>query len=230
MGTDPSIDDRGVWPGAWRGRRGFLGAAVALGAGFFLPLPARAQGAAGMINRLRGTVTVNGAPAATGARVAAGDRVLTGTGSEVWFTLNGDAFFLRQRSELQLERRGARSALIAGLRLVTGALGATFARGEPRSVIAPNITIGIRGTGVYVEVDNEQTYSCTCFGSTEIRAGSGAMMERVQASVSNHFARRVPRSSRDGMLLIEAPFERHTSEEMIELERLAGRPDPFARR
>jgi hypothetical protein len=32
------------------------------------------------------------------------------------------------------------------------------------------------------------------------------------------------------MRIAQAPFERHTNEEIVRLEALAGRPDPFARK
>jgi hypothetical protein len=49
----------------------------------------------------------------------------------------------------------------------------------------------------------------------------------VRVSTENHLARRIYRDPAMGMRIVQAPFERHTSEEMARLERLAGRPDPF---
>lgn len=206
-------------------RRSFLAGSGALAAGAFLPMPAAGQTAT--IHELTGEVLLNGRRLLRGARIAPGDSLYAGPGASLWFTLGADAFFLRERSELRLEAR-ARSAIIEGLRLITGALGATFARGAERRVIARTVTIGIRGTGIYLDTTPEQTYACTCFGATELKsADDGAMMESVKVVTGNHFARRIWRDPKMGMRILEAPFERHTNAEIARLESLAGRPDPF---
>jgi len=108
-------------------------------------------------------------------------------------------------------------------------MGATFRPGTQRSVYAQTVTIGIRGTGIYVETTPLETYACTCFGSTEMRSvAGGAMMEAVQVSTENHLARRIYRDPSMGMRIVQAPFERHTNEEISRLERLVGRPNPFS--
>lgn len=200
---------------------------VAAAAGAILPLPAAAQSAA--IHELAGEVRINGFRMAPNSAIFPGQTIQTGADGRIWFTLGGDAYFLRPGSELRLIANDARGALIDVLRLVTGGLGATFRPGRRRSVVASTATIGIRGTGVYVETSREETYACTCFGATEKRSNvSGAMMERLEVTTRNHLARRILLDPAMGMRIIEAPFERHTSEEMTRLERLAGRPDPFS--
>ena len=208
-------------------RRNFLHGTAAL-AGALLPLPLRAQAKWGEVHEISGEVFLNGAPMAPNAAIQGGQTVTTGASGRVWLSIAGDAYFLRPRSELRLQSRDWRETLISTLRLVTGALGATFRPGGQRSVIAQTATIGIRGTGVYVETSPEETYACTCFGTTEMySAASGAMMEAVRVTTENHLARRIHRDPRMGMRIVQAPFERHTNEEMAHLERLAGRPNPF---
>ncbi len=200
---------------------------VAAAAGAILPLPAAAQSAA--IHELAGEVRINGFRMAPNSAIFPGQTIQTGADGRIWFTLGGDAYFLRPGSELRLIANHARGTLIDVLRLVTGGLGATFRPGRRRSVVASTATIGIRGTGVYVETSREETYACTCFGATEKYSNvSGAMMERLEVTTRNHLARRILLDPAMGMRVIEAPFERHTSEEMTRLERLAGRPDPFS--
>jgi hypothetical protein len=195
-------------------------------AGAVLPLPALAQSAT--IHELSGEVLLNGYRMAPNSAILPGQTVQTGRDGLVWFTIAGDAFFLRPGSELRLGAPATRGALIDTLRLISGALGATFNPGRRRSVVARTATIGIRGTGVYVETNREETYACTCFGATEmISTASGAMMEGVQVTAQNHLARRIHRDPVMGMRIAQAPFERHTSEEITRLERLAGRPNPF---
>lgn len=206
-------------------RRKFLCGCAGLAGGALLPLPAGAQAAA--VRELSGSVLLNGRSMTPASAPVAGDSLFTGASGQVSFTIGGDAIFLRPGSELRLVAR-ARETLVNGLRLVTGRMGATFGRGGARSVIARTVTIGIRGTGVYVETTPEETYACTCFGATELTSNAdGSMMERVAVSARNHEARRIYRDPQMGMRVVEAGFERHTNEEMTRLEALAGRPNPF---
>ena len=207
---------------AYLGRRSFLHCSAALAAGTLLPLSAAAQSPP--VRELSGRVLINGREATLASEIRAGDTVYATRGAAIWFTLAGDSFFLRQETELRLEPRRVGESAINALRLLSGALGATFGRGVRRELIARTATIGIRGTGVYVETQGAETYACTCFGSTEIMAADNTMMERVPVTSVNHLARRIPRGSMQSIL---APFERHTNEEMAKLERYAGRPDPF---
>ena len=203
-------------------RRHFLAAA----AGALLPLPAPAQSA--RIHELSGEVLINGYRMAPNSAIFPGQTIQTGADGRIWFTLGGDAYFLRPRSELRLIADEARGLLADVLRLVTGGLGATFRSGRRRSVIAQTATIGIRGTGVYVETSRAETYACTCFGTTEKYSNAtGTMMERLEVTAQNHLARRILADPVMGMRIVEARFERHTSEEIARLEQLAGRPNPF---
>ena len=209
-------------------RRRFLAGTAAFAGGVLLPLPAAAQGA---IHELAGAVRLNGRRIGRGARILPGDVIVTGDASRLWFTLGGDAFFVRQRSELRLVGASAGDTLISALRLVSGAIGATFARGAPRSLHTPTVTVGIRGTGVYLEANPRETYACTCFGATDMKSAAGGdMMERVQVLAGHHHARRIFGDPQGAMRIVQAPFERHTSEEIVRLEKLAGRPDPVAKR
>jgi len=122
-------------------RRQFL----ALATGVLLPLASEAQDA--MIHELAGEVRVNGQPATRSMRLGAGDSIYTGRDGRIAFVIGGDAVFMRPGSELRLEAR-AREVLISAFRLVQGALGATFARGRQRDLVARTVTVGIRGTGV----------------------------------------------------------------------------------
>jgi hypothetical protein len=208
-------------------RRRFLSHSAAVAGGSLLCLPAAAQGS---IREMAGSVRLNGIALGRFDDIHGGDTIATGTDGAIWFTVGGDAYFLRPRSELRLVSDRARSTLVSALRLLSGAVGATFARGAIRTLHTPTVTVGIRGTGVYLETDSQQTYACTCFGATDMMSAQGGdMMERVQVLAGHHQARRVSRDPTNGMRIAPAPFERHTSEEMIRLERHAGRPDPFVR-
>ena len=75
---------------------------------------------------LVGDVTVNGAKADRETRIRAGDTVRTGSGnSEIVFAVGGDAFLLRENSELEISGGGF---FIDGLRMLSGRLLSVFAR------------------------------------------------------------------------------------------------------
>jgi hypothetical protein len=160
-------------------------------------------------------VRLNGIPMTRESAIRPGQTVTTEPGGTVWFTLGGDAFFLRPRSRLRLESTAAGESVANVLRLLTGALGGTFRPGPRRMLLTRGVTIGIRGTGVYVESAPGEVYACTCFGTTEV---NGSIV-----SARNHAAR----VHRQGSLMA-APLERHTSEEIARLEQIAGRPYPFS--
>jgi hypothetical protein len=197
-------------------------------AGALLPIPAGAQAPFGVVHELVGNVTVNDVPLARRGALQAGQTIRTGADGRVWFSVGADAYFLRPNSRLRLDTSKPGEPFIDFLRLVTGALGATFARGMRRTLIAPTATIGIRGTGIYLDASPEAAYFCTCFGSTEIlTAPTGNMMESVAVTAENHQARMIHREAMSGMRILHAGFERHTNEEMVRLESLVGRPNPF---
>jgi hypothetical protein len=221
--------------GLQRGRRDFLTRALALGAaggiGALLVLPGEAR--AGSIGSIEGEVRINGRLANINTQVFGGDAVSTGPDGTLSFVIGGDAFFLRANSRLELTSQGTSGTIISALRLLSGALGAAFYRGRDRRIIAPNVTAGIRGTGVYVEATAGSTYFCTCYGAVDLTATEGAsegMKENVLVVTGNHHARTISGSTAGSMRIAEAPFTNHSNAEMIALEALAGRPDPFQRR
>ena len=197
-------------------------------AGALLPLPAAAQAPFGIVHELVGSVTLNDLPLSRQNALQAGQTIRTGADGRVWFSLGSDAYFLRPNSTLRLDASKPKEPFIDFVRLVTGALGGTFARGMRRTLIAPTATIGIRGTGVYLEASPDVAYFCTCFGSTEIlTAPTGNMMESVAVTTENHQARMIHREAMSGMRILHAGFERHSNEEMAKLESLVGRASPF---
>ena len=200
-------------------RRHFVRNSGLLAAGVLLPLAAGAQAPVGAVHELAGRVLLNGRPMERNSAIQPGQTIVTGSDGHIWFTLAGDAFFLRPGSELRLSP-SLRDNLVETLRLVTGALGATFRRGAQRSVVAQTVTIGIRGTGIYVETTDEATYACTCFGAVDLEVAGDSATVRAD----HHAARWVRRADRR---VVEAPMHNHTDEEISRLERLAGRPYPF---
>jgi len=177
------------------------------------------------VYRIRGDVRVNGVPAKEGMDVKAGDVITTGPASEVLFVAGKDAFLIRANARVETE--GAASALaLAGLRIATGAVLSVFSPGEPRTLRTSTATIGIRGTGVYVEAEAARTYACVCYGEAELVASMDpAARETVRTR--HHEQPRYIMGSGAPQMLMGAPVINHTDEELILLEGLVGRRPPF---
>lgn len=170
-----------------------------------------------------GPVMVNGKLIQRDAAISAADRIETGKGGQAIFVVGSDAFLLRENS--QLEMRGS-GLLVQALRLATGALLSVFGTG-PKQVFGPTATIGIRGTGLYLEAEPDRTYVCTCYGDVNIAASDDpAISERI-VSVHHDAPRYVlqPGASRR---IRPAAFKNHTDLELMLIESLVGRTPPFA--
>ncbi len=212
---------------ACNSRRRFLGATIAGTAGLLLPFPATA--ADRLIHDLRGNVKINGKPATFDSVIVAGDTVTTGSDGYLVFVIGNSAFMLRSRSELVVERpkEEAYGAVYGLIRLLTGALVATFKRGTSARLVHANATIGIRGTGVYLETRGTGTYFCTCWGTTEINVAE-APNQREIVEASHHNPRLISsKVPTDGNYFLSAPFETHTDQEMDILEKCVGRRAPW---
>ena len=201
-------------------RRHFLRAAAAGASGVLIPL--EAFGAPDQVHDLRGKVTINGAPATNRSEIKPGDRIVAGSDGHFVFVIGQDAFMVRSRSELVIERYEGEGLL----RLVTGALGAVFGRGRKRQVIAGNVTAGIRGTGVYLETRGDGTYFCTCWGTVELGVVDDPTdFELVQST--RHAPRLVAAQPQGGTRFRPAAFETHTDQEMDILQKCVGRRSPI---
>lgn len=202
----------------------------ALAAGLFALSPQARAGLLGKVPRelpagksiysISGELHVNGRLATADTLIAPGDHLVTGRGALAIFVVGKDAFLLRENSQLHLS---GDNLLVEGMRLVTGAVLSVFGKSR-HHVATPNATIGIRGTGLYVEAQPDLSYICTCYGTTEIgAAGGSANAETIQSK--HHDAPR--HVTADGRIL-PAPFINHTDEELMLIETLVGRTPPFA--
>ena len=170
-----------------------------------------------------GTVAVNGQRANMDTKIEANDVVTTGRRSHVVFAVGKDAFVLRANSRLELSGSGF---LINTLRLVTGKLLSVFGKTRHR-MHTPNATIGIRGTGIYVEADPEQSYVCTCYGVVDLFADNDEQSRETITSQHHDAPRYILSSEQAGKNIRPAPFINHTDLELQIIEELVGRTPPF---
>ena len=179
------------------------------------------------IYRLSGSATVNGKEATLATPIAGGDTVRTGKDSEIVFVVGGTSMILRSESNVVLEPAQGNSLLLAGLRLLTGKLLSVHARGTRARVSTLVATIGIRGTGVYLESDPEQTYVCTCYGVTDISANDDRESKETVSATHHDRPLYVVSGAKPGNSIRRAPFINHTDQELMLIETLVGRTPPF---
>lgn len=202
-------------------RRRFLIGSAALGASVLFQGAARSAS----VRELEGSVTVNGKPATRATAVRPGDLIETGPNSKLVFVVGQDAFLLRARSRLRLERpTSSGKVAVVGLRLENGALLAVFGKGS-HLVETATATASIRGTGVYLEASAEQTYFCTCYGAVELRDRAGK--ERKLVVAGHHTPTMIYAQRAEGQLLATAAVKDHTDAELIMLDALVGRTSPM---
>jgi hypothetical protein len=170
-----------------------------------------------------GPVMVNGKLIRRDAAISAADTVETGKGAQLIFVVGTDAFILRENSRLEM---GGSGALVDSLRLATGALLSVFGAGRKR-VYGPTSTIGIRGTGLYVESEPDLTYVCTCYGEVNIAASDDASISETIVS-RHHDEPRYVYAKGAAQRIVPAPFKNHDDVELMLIETLVGRTPPFS--
>ena len=176
------------------------------------------------VARVRGEAAISGRPARRGMEVKPDDVVTTGRDGQLVFVVGRDAFLARSHSRIELS--GAAGAAISGLRIVTGALLSVFEPGGRRRIQTSTATIGIRGTGIYVQVEKMRTYACTCYGEVELvpvdEPGEAETVRTTHHDQPRYiYAKGMPR------MIEKAPVINHTDAELILLESLVGRKVPF---
>ncbi len=177
---------------------------------------------------LEGDVRVNGKAATEDTLVLTSDTVQTGEKSQAIFVVGKDAFILRSNSELKLTGTGS---LLTNMRLLTGKLLSVFGKREKKearlSLVSPVATIGIRGTGVYMESDPDQTYLCTCYGLVSMSSTEDPSSQEVIASKKHDAPRYILAKGDSGKRIVPAPMINHEDIELLLIEELVGRTPPF---
>ncbi|MBF0627002.1 MAG: hypothetical protein HQL91_02160 [Magnetococcales bacterium] len=224
-------------------RRLFLMQSLLLGVAFgpmgCAPVPIR-QG----IRRMEGEARLGDRPIGVDGLVRPGETVQTGAHGRLVLVMGEDAFLLGPETRLQFHAAAvlpeatpepeflpsvrpdpgvvpSSPAQSTGYTLHSGRVLSVFGRG-PRALVTPTATIGIRGTGLFLEVAPEQDYLCLCYGRVEIRMKDAPQhLEHLEAT--HHSARYLAAKTP----VRKAPMLHHTDEELYMLEALVHRVPPF---
>lgn len=182
--------------------------------------------------RLRGRAWVNGEPVNIDTVIKPNDTVKTGPNSELVFVVGDHAMLLRGRSHLVIEPHESNavgSFLIGGLRLFAGKL-LSVSRNKGMRINTPSATIGIRGTGVYLEAGPERTYFCTCYGEVDVQAVNDPDSKETVVSAHHDKPLYIYGKGQPGQCIHpipRLPVPNHSDEELIMAEALVGRVPPF---
>jgi hypothetical protein len=195
---------------------------VLIGSGASMALTRRlvAMTPPGMVE-VRGDVRINGMPSRNRDVVNPGDRVTTGANSDATFIFGNDVYLLRDDSEVVFPKDNIAKRTLT---IVSGQLLGVFGR-QNLSIDTPVATIGIRGTGAYIEVYPGRTYFCLCYGKAELRSKHdpdyAEDMDTVHHNAPRNFY--ADPGSRNGVAVEPAKMVNHRDEELILLESLVGR-------
>ena len=178
------------------------------------------------VNSLDGSATVNGKSAKVGTPLRPGDTVSTASGSTAVLVIGKDGFLLRGGTSVTFQQSNTKRGLVDRVLVTTGKVLAVFAtRSETLTITVPNATVGIRGTGCYLEIFDARTYFCLCYGEATV---DGAGMAQARVLKTTHHENPVWLDDRGGVMKVEiADFVNHTDDELIMLEKLNGRVPPF---
>jgi hypothetical protein len=155
------------------------------------------------INQLKGTATVNGRPAAVGTVVS------------------DDAFLVRENTTFEFAASGG---VLSRILIQSGRVLSVFGK-KPVVIQARTATIGIRGTGAYLEVDPGKVYFCLCYGEADLD-GPGMPTKRIKTT--HHESPLVITDVGGAMAAAPGPMVNHTDDELMLLESLVGREPPFS--
>ena len=176
---------------------------------------------------LEGDVRVNGGQADLATRIRGGDVVSTRDDSEVIFAVGSDSFILRSNSEMEVEGPGF---FVNTLRMLTGSVLSVFGKRQSSQQLtmhSSTATIGIRGTGVYMESEPDLSYLCTCYGLVGLYSNQDLNDSELIAATHHDAPKYISnRKIRDSHIR-PAPFKNHTDAELKLLEAIVGRDVPF---
>lgn len=177
---------------------------------------------------IKGDVSVDAKKADKHTIVKANSFVKTGSNSLIIFKVGSDAHILRENSEMQLT---GENFLEEGLRLVTGKLLSVFgsrSSGRTHNLRTTTATIGIRGTGVYAESEEDHSYVCTCYGEVSIGSSKDKASSEIVKSKHHDAPRYILADGNAGKLIVPAPMKNHDDEELMLVEAIVGRTTPFS--
>lgn len=180
------------------------------------------------IYKLSGEVKVDRTLATLDTKITPRSVIETGKNGRIVFVIGKDAFIMRNNSKVEMQ---GNDLILTGLRLVTGKLLSVFGKRKKQERLGVSTavaTIGIRGTGMYLESDPEKSYICTCYGTADLAASNDVQSKETVITEYHDAPRYILAKADTGKSIIPAPVINHTDEELELIESLVGRSVPFS--
>jgi hypothetical protein len=179
------------------------------------------------LHKVRGEVVVNRRLATEGQLIQPGDTIVTGRNSEAIYVIGQDAFMQRELSTVSF----GSDAAVNLMRVVTGKILSVFGKGA-RSIQVSTATIGIRGTGCYIESEGTgtkaRTYFCLCYGSAELTPNAAPQESETYSTTHHDKPMYIHNDMKMAKMMVPAGVINHSDAELDLLESLVGRSTPFA--
>jgi len=171
--------------------------------------------------KVTGNVTINGKIARLGMAVGTGDTLVTGANSEIIYVIGQDAFLQRENSTVSFS-----GTAVEVMRVLTGKILSVFGKGH-KTLETATATIGIRGTGCYIESEARRVYFCLCYGVAELAPSADPThIEHIETKHHDHPVYINDDSSMP--MMVDASVINHSDAELELLESLVGRRPPFS--
>lgn len=178
------------------------------------------------LQKMRGEVIVNQRVATEGQIIRPGDTIVTGRDSEAIYVIGQDAYLQRELTTVSF---GA-DALQNLMRVVSGKILSVFGKGA-KSIRVSTATIGIRGTGCYIEDEGTgakaRTYFCLCYGSAELTPNAAPQESESYSTTHHDKPMYIHNDMKMAKMMVPAGVINHTDAELELLEGLVGRLPPF---
>jgi hypothetical protein len=173
------------------------------------------------VYKVSGQVSINGQAAQPGMRVGGGDTIVTAGGGQIIYVIGQDAFLQRENSTVSFAGTAAEV-----MRIISGKILSVFGKGH-KTLETATATIGIRGTGCYIESEATRVYFCLCYGTAELTpAADPSHTERIETKHHDHPIYIYHDAAMPSM--VDASVINHSDAELELLEGLVGRTPPFS--
>lgn len=173
------------------------------------------------VSSLDGRLYIDGKPAKVGDLVPPGATVTTDSKTQAVVVIGRHAYLVHGETEARLPGSEAAEQVLT---LISGRLLAVFDEG-PKTLNTPFATIGIRGTGLYLDATAVRLYVCLCYGTADYRAPDGRLLESL--TTEHHDAPRYIYPAGAAKAIEPAPVFDHTDDQLKMLEWAVGRTAPF---
>lgn len=177
----------------------------------------------------KGKIFVNGKPMTKHKKIKASDSIKTGKNSFINFAIGEDAFRVGSNAKVMFKGSNNVNSIV----IKAGKLVGVFKRGNNRKIKTNNATMGIRGTGIYVNaISPTKTKFCNCYGKTTAMTNSKSTKQSLEATHHKSIVienNEIYKPSMWNGLYQYFINPSHTDEQLRDLEYLVGRLPAFDR-